>query len=106
MFLYKDTFLPNFLSASLFADLYALLFLLKEKYSTKKVILYIDFDSLSQGDLTKIYEELFSSMSFKALLSYDKVTTTEIGIFGSNCSLIKNWFRYLSIFFEAYLFVK
>jgi hypothetical protein len=30
MFLYKETFLPNFLSAVLLADLYALDFLLKD----------------------------------------------------------------------------
>lgn len=64
-----------------------LLLILKEKYATKNIILYIDFESLSQGNLTKIYKKLFNNVSFKAMLSYDKLITAEIGIFASNCFL-------------------
>ena len=58
--------------------------LLSEHYKGKSVVIYLDFDSLTQGNLTSIIEKIMLNSSFKALLTHESISTVDISIIGSN----------------------
>ena len=58
--------------------------LLSQHYKGKSVVIYLDFDSLTQGNLTSIIEKIMLSSSFKAFLTHESISTVDISIIGSN----------------------
>ena len=58
--------------------------LLSQHYKGKSVVIYLDFDSLTQGNLTSIIEKIMLSSNFKALLVHESIRTLEISIIASN----------------------
>jgi len=57
--------------------------ILDQHYKGKNVVIYLDFDSLSQGNLTSIIEKIMLNSSFKALLTHESISTVDISIIGS-----------------------
>ena len=58
--------------------------LLNQHYKGKSAVIYLDFDSLTQGNLTSIIEKLMLNSSFKAFLTHESISTVDITIIGSN----------------------
>ncbi len=58
--------------------------ILSEHYKGKNVIFYLDFESLTQGNLTPIIEKIMLNSSFRALLTHESIRTVEILILASN----------------------
>jgi len=58
--------------------------LLSQHYKEKSVVIYLDFDSLTQGNLTSIVEKVMLSSSFKSFLTYENISTVELSIIASN----------------------
>lgn len=58
--------------------------LLNQHYKGKSVVIYLDFDSLTQGNLTPIVEKIMLNSSFKALLMLESIRNVEISIIASN----------------------
>ena len=58
--------------------------LLNQHYKGKSVVIYLDFDSLTQGNLTPIIEKIMLNSSFKALLMLESIRNVEISIIASN----------------------
>mgnify|MGYP001283294819 CR=1 FL=1 len=58
--------------------------LLSQHYKGKSVVIYLDFDSLTQGNLTSIVEKIMLNSSFKSLLTHESISTVDISIIGSN----------------------
>ena len=58
--------------------------LLSQHYKGKSVVIYLDFDSLTQGNLTSIIERIMLNSSFKSLLTHESISTIDISIIGSN----------------------
>ena len=58
--------------------------ILSKHYKGKSVIINLDFDSLTQGNLTSIIEKIMLNSSFKALLTHESISTVDISIIGSN----------------------
>jgi hypothetical protein len=58
--------------------------LLNQHYKGKSVVIYLDFDSLTQGNLTPIIEKIMLNSSFKAFLMLESIRNVEISIIASN----------------------